>query len=235
VTVHRAQALGHSDGRDLPRSLTLLLDGNHAEISCRGVLFDMDGVLVESMAVVFRHLRQWAAAHGLDPDRVIEISHGLTNTDLVRAVAPWLDSGREAELMVRREISDIREIRAGAGAMTLMAALPSASWAVVTSADRQVAHARLKAAGITRPKILISASDIERGKPDPQGYLLAAERMCVDPGECIVIEDAPAGIAAARAAGCRVIALAGTVDPGLLDGDFVVPSLAAVSALVRSA
>ncbi len=229
MTLPGDQAAGNSTGSDQPRSLTLLLDGNAAELCCRGVLFDMDGVLVESMTVICRHLQHWAATHGLDAKQVIETSHGLTSTDLIRAVAPWLNIAQESRALVQREISDVRGIRAAAGAAALTDSLPKASWAVVTSADPRVAHARLAAAGIISPPILVSATDVVRGKPDPEGYLLAAKRMSVDPSDCVVIEDAAAGIAAARSAGCRVVAVSGTVESHLLNADFVVPNLTAVS------
>jgi mannitol-1-/sugar-/sorbitol-6-phosphatase len=233
LPVPRDQAAGNSTASEKPPSLTLLLEGNAAELYCRAVLFDMDGVLVESKAVICRQLHDWAARHGLDAKHVIETSHGLTSTDLIRAVAPWLDVAQEARAMDEREISDVRGIRAGAGATALTDSLPRASWAVVTSADPRVAHARLAAAGIVGPPVLVSATDVERGKPDPQGYLLAADRIGVGPSDCVVIEDAAAGVAAARSAGCQVIAVSRTVESSLLDADFVVPNLTAVSLLSR--
>jgi sugar-phosphatase len=206
--------------------LTLTFGAGQSTMSCRGLLLDMDGVLIDSMNVITRQLREWAAAHRLDPQHVVSISHGCTNQDVVRAVAPWLDAQREAELLVQREIQDTRGIRATAGALALIEALPAWSWAIVTSADPRVAHVRLGAAGVVRPEVLVTASEVHRGKPDPEGYLLAASWMGVAPQDCVVVEDAPAGIAAARAAGCRVVALTRTAATKLLDGDVVIASLA---------
>lgn len=209
-------------------TLTLLLDGR-VELSCRAVLFDMDGVLVDSTHVIARRLRAWARGHGLDPATVLAASHGRTLTDLVATVAPALDPQAEAAVLAAQEVVDAARVLPCPGAEAFAASLPRDAWAVVTSAYRHVAEARLDAVGIARPEVLVSASDVARGKPDPEGYALAAARLGVEPRDCVVVEDAPAGVAAGRAAGCRVIGVAGTVASSALDSHHLVEDLEAVA------
>ncbi|MEU5695795.1 HAD-IA family hydrolase [Actinosynnema sp. NPDC020468] len=192
-------------------------------LACRAVLFDLDGVLVDSMPTIVRHLRDWAVAHGLDADRVVELSHGRSNVDLIRVVAPFLPVEREARRMERREVDDVAGIVARPGGARLLDALPRR--AVVTSGNTAVARARLLAAGLPVPDVLVTADDVRVGKPDPEGYLTAAALVGVSPAECVVFEDAPAGVAAARAAGMRVVGVAGTVDPAELGADHHVADL----------
>lgn len=188
------------------RTIQLALpDGS--EIGCLGVLFDMDGVLVDSLAIIERHLYDWAVGHGLDPHHVIGVSPGRTNGELVAQVAPFLNASAEAERLVQREITDTAGITACPGAARLVAAMPAGSWAVVTSGHRPVALARLTAADLPIPDILITADDVRAGKPDPEGYRRAAALLGVRAADCVVIEDAAAGLAAARAAGMRSIAI----------------------------
>jgi sugar-phosphatase len=194
-------------------------------IDCRAVLFDMDGVLVDSLAVVERHLRHWATARGLDPARVVELSPGRTNADLVRLVAPGLDPKAETDFLIRQDEQDLRGITACAGAAELVSRLPTHAWAVVTSAYRAVAVNRLRYANLPTPATLITADDVARGKPDPAGYRAAATAVGVPPGDCVVIEDAASGIAAARAAGMPVIGVAAS-GRDRLPADVVVTSLA---------
>jgi mannitol-1-/sugar-/sorbitol-6-phosphatase len=213
-------------------TLTLVLDDGRAgrvELPCRAILFDMDGVLVDSTAVIARRLRAWARGHGLDPAMVLAASHGRTLTDLVSAVAPALDPQAEAAVLAAQEVADAARVLPCPGAEPLTSRLPHDAWAVVTSAYRHVAEARLDAVGIPRPDVLVSASDVRRGKPDPEGYALAAARLGVDPRDCVVVEDAPAGVAAGRAAGCRVVGVAGTVDAAALGSHHLVADLEAVA------
>ena len=216
----------------VPEVLTLVLDAGRAgrvELSCRAILFDMDGVLVDSTAVIARRLRAWARGHGLDPATVLAASHGRTLTDLVRTVAPGLDPQAEATVLAAQEVADAVRTVACPGAEPLTSRLPRDAWAIVTSAHRHVAEARLDAVGVPRPDVLVSAGDVRRGKPDPAGYALAAARLGVDPCDCVVFEDAPAGVAAGLAAGCRVVGIAGTVPDGALDGHHLVADLEAVA------
>ncbi|OXM48864.1 HAD-IA family hydrolase [Amycolatopsis alba] len=207
----------------MPITLTLP-DG--AFLSCRAVLFDLDGVLVDSMPTIVAQLREWATGRGLEPDRVVEQSHGRGNLDLVRLVAPDLDAEREARLMEEREVDDVDGITARPGARAALDALPPSAWAVVTSGNNRVARARLRVTNLPVPGVLVSADDVRKSKPDPEGYLAAAAGLGVDPRECVVFEDAPAGIAAARAGGMQVVGVLGTVAQ--LDVEHTVPDLAAV-------
>jgi sugar-phosphatase len=191
------------------KTIKLTLPGGGQVVGCEALLLDMDGVLVDSLAVIERHLREWAMRHGLDPQHVIDVSHGRTNTELVAELAPGLDAGAEARRMVDLEITDVDGITACPGAADLLAQIPGGSWAVVTSGHRPVAHGRLKAAGLPVPGVLITADDVLAGKPDPDGYRQAARRLGVSPDNCVVIEDAPAGIRAAHAAGMRSIEMIG--------------------------
>jgi sugar-phosphatase len=170
----------------------------------------------------------------LDPEKVIDLSHGRTNHDLVELVAPWLDAARESATMIKLETSDVSTIQAHAGAIRLTRALSRASWAIVTSADPSVAEARLTAAHIPRPRVLVTAADVRYGKPHPDCYLTAAHRLRVAPEDCIVFEDAPSGVTAGRAAGCRTIGLAGTVDPSRLHADIYLQSLGDLTISARN-
>lgn len=207
----------------MPITLTLP-DG--AALSCRAVLFDLDGVLVDSMPTIVRQLREWAAGRGLEPDRVVALSHGRGNLDLVRLVAPDLDAEREARLMEEREVHDVDGIVARPGARAALETLPPGARAIVTSGNDRVARARLRVTNLPVPDVLVTADDVGKSKPDPEGYLAAAAGLGVPPRDCVVFEDAPAGIEAARAGGMQVIGVLGTV--GELDAEHTVPDLAAV-------
>lgn len=193
-----------------PPALALTLPSG-AEISCSAVLFDMDGVLIDSLGVVDRHLRTWAARNDLDPDDVVARSPGLTNEHLVRLTAPHLDDeavAAETAFLVAQDRDDLDGITPCPGAADLLRELPPAAWAVVTSAYRDVAHARLRHTGLPHPKILVTAEDVTHGKPHPEGYRSAAQALGVPAGRCIVVEDAPSGVAAARAAGALPVGVA---------------------------
>lgn len=235
--MHRSADQTPACGRHRPPAgpIELLVEGTRDALSCAALLLDLDGVLVESHMVIRRQLSEWATSHGLEARHVLDASHGVTSIDLIVSVAPWLDVADESEAMIQREIDDVCGIRAAPGAIELTSSLPDGRWAVVTSADRRVAHARLAAAGITCPPILVTATDVARGKPDPQGYLMAADALHVAPSDCLVIEDAPAGITAGHLAGCRVIAVEGTVDVAQLAGQLVIPSLEAISVVAQEA
>jgi sugar-phosphatase len=181
-------------------------------LTCEAVLLDMDGTLVDSRVCVERVWRTWCARHGLDGDELLRISHGRQNHDTIRIVAPHLDTPEEISSLVEAE-EDCRDgIVAVRGASRFLAALDPRSWAVVTSAWRRLAEIRLACAGLPLPPVLITADEIQRGKPDPEGYLSAATRLGVRPADCVVVEDAPAGVTAARTAGMRVIGITTTFD-----------------------
>ena len=194
---------------------------------CKAILFDLDGVLVDSTECVERTWRGWATRHSLDPDTVISLAHGRPTRETVRLVAPELGVEAEAALLEAGEAMASEGIYKIPGAREILESLPKGSWAVVTSGTRAIAEFRLKLTGLPIPPVLICADEIERGKPDPQGYLTAAARLHRSADECVVIEDAPLGIAAARAARMRVIAIAATyARDRLASADAVVETLA---------
>jgi sugar-phosphatase len=204
------------------------------DLSCRAVLFDLDGVLVYSEPVVVRTWRRWAARHGLDLPDLVSRAHGRRSIETVREVAPWLDAEAEVEWLSDVELADGDGLAALPGAARLFEAIPSRQRAIVTSGGRALAAFRLRAVGLTSPEVLIAAEDVEHGKPAPDGYLAAARRLDAEPGECIVIEDAPAGIAAGRAAGATVIAVATTfLAAELRQAHVVIDSLASLGAEVE--
>jgi len=202
-------------------------------LQCDAVIFDIDGVLVDSTALVERHWQEWAARHGLDPAAIMAVAHGRPSVETMRLVAPHLDAEAEATDMEAREAFDTDGLVRVAGAAELVRSAPARSWAVVTSGSQAIARTRLGFAGVPAPDVLVTSDDVARGKPDPESHLLAAERLGVAPERCIVIEDAPAGVEAARAAGMRVIAVATTHRPEeLVEADAVVARLADIE-LVR--
>jgi len=179
-------------------------------------VFDLDGVLVDSMAAVRAQWIAWGAQHGVPREDLLAALH-MTGEDLVRRFAPQLDPAREARSIAAVQAAAETEIHAYDGARELVAALPRERWAVVTSALRVLALRHLALAALPLPSVLIAADEAPRGKPDPSGYLLAAARLRFAPSACVAIEDAPAGMAAARAAGMTVVGVASTHAPAELD------------------
>ena len=180
------------------------------------VLSDLDGVLVDSGAVIERTWRTFAERHGLDPAVVLAQSHGRRSVDLIRLVAPHLDADAEAAEVERQEIENAKGLRPLPGARDLVEAVPADRFAVVTSGSRALAIARLRAAGLPVPKVLVTAEQVEAGKPNPAGYLRAAALLGVDPVRCLVLEDAPAGVDAGLSAGMTVIAVLTTNNESAL-------------------
>jgi len=182
----------------------------------RAVLSDLDGVLVDSAAVIEQTWRGFAARHGLDPDEVVAAGHGRRSIDLIRLVAPHLDADAEAANVEREEIAQASGLRPLPGARELVDAVPAERFAIVTSGSRALALARLRAAGLPVPAVLVTAEEVDDGKPHPAGYLRAAELLGVDPAHSVVLEDAPAGVEAGRAAGMTVIAVLTTNEASAL-------------------
>jgi sugar-phosphatase len=174
------------------------------------ILFDMDGTLVDSMAHDERQWTRWARHHGLDPQPILTISHGRRTLETMWEVAPHLATQAELARFETQEMEDREGIRAVDGAATLLRVLPPRSWALVTSAPRRLAELRMECAGLPLPAVVVSADDVLRGKPDPEGVLRAASLLDAAPGECLVIEDTPAGIQAAHAAGMRALGITTT-------------------------
>src|SRR6267143_1519113 len=174
---------------------------------CRGVLFDLDGVLVDSTPAVARVWAGWAHEHGFDPDEVVKKAHGRPSITTIRELLPHADHAAEDREVERREIADVEGVIPLPGAMELLQALPLQRWAIVTSCTRPLAGVRIGTAGLPKPRHLVTSTDVQHGKPDPEPYLKGAQLLGVPAKECIVIEDAPAGIRAGKAAGARVLAL----------------------------
>lgn len=174
------------------------------------VLFDLDGVLVESAEATERAWLDWARHNGIEEGALRAAMHGVRSADVIRTLRPDLDAAVESERVERRQAEDTAGLRAIPGAVAALGALRADRVAVVTSATRPLARARLRAVGIEPPAVMVFAGDVARGKPDPEGYLTAAGRLGVEPAEALVVEDAPPGIEAGRAAGMATVAVTST-------------------------
>ena len=169
-------------------------------------LFDMDGTLLNSIAIVERVWAGWAKRHGIEPHAFLQTIHGMRAVDVVtREALPGLDPIHEAALLLEEELADVDGILLIPGILNFLATLPADRWAIVTSAPRALALRRMAAVGIPMPKVLICAEDIVNGKPDPSGYILGAEKLGFASSDCVVFEDAPAGILAGERAGAKVV------------------------------
>jgi mannitol-1-/sugar-/sorbitol-6-phosphatase len=190
------------------------------------VLFDLDGVLVESREATERVWLDWALKNGIDEGALRSAMHGVRSVEVVRALRPDLDAVVESDEIERRQAVDVDGLRAIPGAVDALRALRRDRMAVVTSGTRPLALARLAAVGIEPPAVMVFASDVTRGKPDPEGYLTAARRLGVDPAEALVVEDSPPGIEAGRGAGMATVAVPSTHAPAeLARADVVLGSL----------
>jgi len=201
------------------------------EIQCSALLFDLDGVLVDSRAVVERVCRLWAVRLGVSAEELLKVAHGRRTRDTARIIAPHLNSEEEAAWIDDQELRDTEGLVEVPGARRFVESLPAGRWAVVTSCGRDLARLRLTTVGIPLPAVIVTSEDVSNGKPAPDGYRLGAKRLGVDPAACVVFEDAPPGIAAGVAAGARVVALR-TTHP---DADFsaataVIPDYTALRA-----
>jgi mannitol-1-/sugar-/sorbitol-6-phosphatase len=175
------------------------------------LLFDMDGTILSSIAAAERVWAAWARRHGVDVGTFLPTIHGVRSVETVRRLGlPGVDPETEAAAITAAEIEDVEGIEAIAGAADFLASLPAERWAIVTSAPRALATARIQAAGLPLPPAMISAEDVEHGKPAPDCFLLAAARLRVAPEDCLVLEDSDAGIAAAEAAGAAVLVITAT-------------------------
>ncbi|WP_171471129.1 HAD-IA family hydrolase [Frigoriglobus tundricola] len=201
-----------------------------AGIDCRAVLFDMDGTLVDSALACEVLWREWAARVGVDPAPILAVHHGRRPEETLRLTYPEHATAETADWLQTRQIGVTDGLKAVAGAAALLDALADRPWAVVTSASRALAESRLRAVGLWRGGLLIGADDVTEGKPSPEGYLAAARALGVSPGECVVLEDAPAGVEAGTRAGMAVVAVTTTHAPTALATPHVVRDLAGVSA-----
>jgi sugar-phosphatase len=204
------------------------------KFNCGAILVDLDGVLVDSTRSVDRQWRRWAQENNLDPDKVMEIAHGRRTVEVVRLAMPHLDAEAEVPRLEKREAEDTEGVMVMAGAADLLARIPPERWCVVTSGTRLLATARLKLGKLPLPDVLVTAEDVSDGKPHPEPYLKGAELLGFDPSQCLVIEDAPAGIRAAHAAGMKAIGLTSTFAAAeLSEADAVIESLGNLMARVN--
>jgi mannitol-1-/sugar-/sorbitol-6-phosphatase len=186
------------------------------QIRCAALLFDMDGVLINSTPAVARVWRRWAIEHGFNPEEVVARAHGRPSLTTVREYLPNADHEAENHEVERREIADLEGVVPLPGALDLLASLPEDRWTIVTSCTRRLAEVRIRAAGLPLPKKLITSNDIVQGKPHPEPYLKGASALGFPPTECVVLEDVPAGVRAGKAAGAKVIAFRATVQESVL-------------------
>jgi sugar-phosphatase len=177
----------------------------------RAFLFDMDGTVLTSIAAAERVWTTWAVRHGVDVDSFLPTIHGARAIDTIRRLGlPGVDAEAEAAWITEAEIVDVDGVLEVAGAAKFLRSLPASQWAIVTSAPRELALRRMAAAGIPEPAVMITAEDVAAGKPDPAGYRLAARRLGVEPGQCLVFEDATVGILAAEAGGADLMIVTAT-------------------------
>ncbi|HKO19040.1 MAG TPA: HAD-IA family hydrolase [Acidobacteriaceae bacterium] len=204
------------------------------EVQTRGVLFDMDGVLISSIGSVERCWKRWAKLYSVPDAENYQVPHGVRAIDTIRTLKPEFDEAAVAEglrVIEQLEIDDTADLKVLPGAKALLESLPADRWAIVTSATHRLTLARLAAVGLPVPNGLISGDMVKHGKPDPEPYRRGAELLGLSPADCIVVEDAPSGVGAGLAAGCRVLGMTTTHPAGDLDGaTWITPTLEQVQA-----
>jgi len=204
-------------------------------IRCNALLFDLDGVLIDSTPAVARVWHRWAVEHGFDPEAVVRMAHGRPSRTTIRELLSNLDIDidREDREVERREMEDLDGVVLLPGARQLLNILPPERWSVATSCTRPLAEVRLRAAGLPIPRTMITSSDVKTGKPDPEPYLKVAAKLGFAASDCIVVEDAPAGVRAGKAAGASVIAFLTTMTRRDLENagaDWIVQNCAGIAA-----
>jgi len=198
-------------------------------LTCQALLFDLDGVLVDSRRCIELIWKKWAFGRGLDPEPILRVAHGRRTSETLREFAPGLDVTTEVAILDRMEEEETGGISPVPGATELLKAIPPDRWAIVTSGSLAVATLRMRIGGIPLPSVFITAHDVRKGKPSPEGYLIAATRLGFTPVDCFVVEDTPAGIASGKGASMRVIAIPGTYPPERLsEADFLAPALSSL-------
>jgi mannitol-1-/sugar-/sorbitol-6-phosphatase len=211
--------------------------GDDTCVETQGLLFDMDGVLISSIGSVNRCWKRWCAIYGVPDAENYEVPHGVRAFDIMRTLKPeWDEAQLAAGLRVIEdmEIEDTGDLKVLPGAKSLLEKLPPERWAIVTSATHRLLIGRLTAAGLPVPQRLISGDMVERGKPDPEPYRRGAEMLGIRPADCIVVEDAPSGVGAGIAAGCRVLGVLGTHEASELhQATWLVRSLEDIVVQVR--
>jgi sugar-phosphatase len=205
-------------------------------LSCSALLFDLDGVLIDSTPAVTRVWQRWAVAHGFDPEKVVKMAHGRPSRSSIRELLPNGDIENEDREVERMEIEDLNGVVLLPGARQLLDSLPPERWTIATSCTRRLAEVRLRAAGLPIPKTMVTSSDVKIGKPDPEPYLKAAAVLNYHASDCLVFEDAPAGILSGKAAGASVVAFLTTMTRNELESagpNFIVNDCSDVSARVK--
>ena len=202
-------------------------------VEAAGLLFDNDGVIVSSIASVNRCWRRWAAHYGVPVAADFEIEHGTRAVDVMQKLVPGIDVVEGLKVIEDMELEDVADLEVLPGVKTLLESLPMERWAIVSSATYRLLIGRLKVAGLPVPERIVSGDRVVHGKPHPEPYLRGAELIHAAPSDCIVIEDAPSGARAGKAAGCRVLGVLGTHSAEELRAvgvDWVVESLERVKA-----
>lgn len=199
-------------------------------------LFDMDGTVLNSIAAAERIWSAWAVRHGVDVEAFLPTIHGVRAIDTIKRLnLPGVDAEAQAAFITKAEIEDVEGIVEISGAAAFLNGLPGDRWAMVTSAPRDLALRRMAAAGIPEPAVMITAEDVQAGKPDPAGYLLAARRLGLEPRDCLIFEDAAVGIQAAEAAGAALVIITTTHQHPLHTAHATLASYDAVQVNVDSA
>jgi mannitol-1-/sugar-/sorbitol-6-phosphatase len=202
-----------------------------ATTKAKGLLFDLDGVLISSIASATRCWRRWAAMYNVPDAENFNLPHGRPARDIVILLRPDIDPDEGLRVIEDMEIEDVGDIQVLPGVRELLASLPPERWTIVTSCTRRLLDARLRAAGLPEPPKLITADMVTRGKPDPEPYRRGAEALGFAPEECVVVEDATSGVAAGLAAKCRVLAvLSSTPASELAGAHWIAQSLDGVKA-----
>lgn len=191
----------------------------------QAILFDIDGTLVDSTGVVERTWRAFAAERGLDAEEILRVCHGRRSEDTIADLLPPAERDAAVAELAWMELNDLDDVVALPATKALLPALPQGRWAAVTSGSQELMRARLAAAGLPVPEVLVAADDVSAGKPDPEGYLKAAAALGYDIKDCLVVEDAPAGLRAGHDAGARTLAVATSHDAAELTADAVVEDL----------
>lgn len=176
-----------------------------ARFEAEALLFDMDGVLLSSIASAERSWKRWAQHYQLPDWQNFQIPHGVRAGDIIKMVAPHVDPVESLRLIEDIEVEDVSDVQVLPGAGALLESLPQGRWTIVTSATKRLMEARVKAAGLPLPERFITADDVTKGKPDPEPYRKGAQLLGFDPAQCVVVEDAPSGMKAGHAAGARVL------------------------------
>jgi len=202
------------------------------------MLFDMDGVLINSIPAVERVWRRWAIAHSFGPDEVVRLAHGRPSIATVRDLLPEADHEAENSIIEREEMADVAGVLPLPGAKELLSSLPPDRWAIVTSCTRPLAEVRIRAAGLPKPGFLLTSSDVKLGKPHPEPYIKAATHLGFSPADCVVVEDVPAGIRSGKESGARVIALRTTtpeIELHASEADWICNDLSSVVLIATNA